>query len=68
MDSTSIEKEKEIIKVIERMERNTSLIARNFFEMKRKFDDNDFRQLFEKTGNGFKVLSYDLEKIRLFLV
>lgn len=31
MDSTSIEKEKEIIKVIERMERNTSLIASNFF-------------------------------------
>lgn len=50
------------------MERNTSLDASNFFEIKRKFDDNDFRQLFEKTGNGFKVLSYDLEKIRLFLV
>lgn len=68
MDSTSIEKEKEIIKEIERMERITSLIASNFFEIKRKFDDNDLRQLFEKTGNGFKVLSYDLEKIRLFLV
>lgn len=31
MDSTSIEKEKEIIKVIERMERNNSLIASIFF-------------------------------------
>ena len=67
MNSKSSEKEQEIIKGIERMERNTRLIGSDFYDIK-KIDDNEFSSFFEKIGSRYKVISYDLEKNRLFLV
>ena len=68
MNSKSSEKEQEIIKGIERMERNTRLIGSDFHDIKKKIDDNEFSSFFEKIGSRYKVISYDLEKNRLFLV